>query len=259
MGRNIIDTKKTSKNIIRTEDTSFKINNKDNDLTLISSSINLSIHEDIFKKSPQKPTLLSTKDNIFVYSVDIYQNYPVIKKLRAFIKHIYGKSGYVGFSDLCDLQYDYYSKWFYAENEKGEIQSTMRLVLKDKNNLLPIEMGIVDTEPKYRYVIDTKNKVADINSFCFKRLNTIELLNSTIASFCIENKINTLYCMCDVLSSSINKLYRRIGCLESKTLIYPIYFPGYGKVINGELTPTKWNIMEIPLTQLKKIAAKASQ
>lgn len=256
MDKDISSKTKPTNNVINIEKSSFKLNPKENPLQHISSSITLNIHEDIFQRTPHPPTLLEKREKISIYSVDIYQNYPQVKKLRAFIKDIYSKRGYMGFSDLCDLYYDYYSKWFYAENDKGELLATMRLVLKDKNNLIPLEMGIVDSKTKSRYVVDAKHKVADINSFCFKRLHSIELLNGNIAKFCIKNNINTLYCMCDLLVPTIHKLYQRIGCLDSKTYNHPVYFPGYGRITNGEFSSTKWNIMEIPLTQLKKIAAK---
>ncbi len=91
----------------------------------------------------RNPYAFDSETGYTCYVTDIYSSFHKIMMLRTLVKHQYLKCGYVGFSDLFDSYYDFNAKYFYIENTTSEVIMLQRVVFKQKNNLLPLEMGII--------------------------------------------------------------------------------------------------------------------
>lgn len=176
-----------------------------------------------------------------------------IEGLRAYVRAMYLKNGYNGFSDDYDRQFDSDSAYFYVTNNSG-ICAVQRVIHKTPENLLPIEnANICNGQNNERYVINELN-VVEITSFVFSGYHVLDLLFSSIAHYGKLKKIKKAFALLDLESNNLSKIYCKVGWRKSEQFSSPIFFPGYGRIINGKFIPTLWKIMELPEERIISIA-----
>ena len=176
-----------------------------------------------------------------------------VEGLRSYVKSMYIKSGYNGFSDDYDRRFDPDSVYFYV-TDNSDIRAVQRVIHKTPNNLLPLENATVyDAPENMRYSINEPN-VAEITSFVFNGPHVVDLLFSSVAYYGKLNKIRKAFALLDVESKKLKKIYCKIGWQESEEFPSLIYFPDYGKNVNGRFAPTLWKIMELPEKTILGIA-----
>lgn len=180
-----------------------------------------------------------------------------VKILREHIKKIYTENGYIGFNDYVDEYHDPYSYFFYVKDKNNTILSTMRLVEKTENNLLPIEMGIISEEQNRRYAINEFKNTIDVNSFTVTNVRSTNILFAGAGLFSIQKNFKTAYFLHDEDSPSIKRLYEKAGGKYTKELNSTIFFPGYTKVKNGIPKPAKWKIMKLNKEGIENLSKKS--
>ncbi|EQA55153.1 hypothetical protein LEP1GSC052_2062 [Leptospira kmetyi serovar Malaysia str. Bejo-Iso9] len=166
----------------------------------------------------------------------------LIEKARTFIQDQYSKLEYVGYNADFDRMFDIdgSSRYFIAINAKEEILATSRVVTKGRSGL-PIEYGLFCGN--HAKVILEGNKIAEMNSFAAAALKPGNKVLSMSTDYTLEQDFETIYGLFDIERPTIGKLYNRFGAVLSEKLQDPIYFPGYGKLIQNKIVPAKWRIM----------------
>lgn len=114
---------------------------------------------------------------------------------------------------------------------------------KTKANALPIEHGLLRDGSSYK--LDEKAKVADANSFVFTSTKALPLLFAAIAEFAVKRGIEKGLLLADNDSTRFKHIYLLGGFKNSAKYAEPIYFPTFGKTVEGKFQPTYWSIMEL--------------
>ena len=106
------------------------------------------------------------------------------------------------------------------------------------------------------YRLETEDKVADANSFVFTNPAALPLLFAAIARFAVRRGIATGLLLADNDSARFKKIYLGGGYKYSEKYAEPIYFPTFGKTVEGRFQPTYWSIMEIDRAAILKYAGE---
>jgi hypothetical protein len=186
------------------------------------------------------------------------KNEQVICKIREFVKSEYLKSGYLGFSDDFDRQFDNLSTYFYVmkQGNQADIVASQRVIIKSSGNLLPLEKAhICGANPAERFQIK-ENNVAEITSFAFRGAKALALLYSSVAYYGKKQGIKKAYALLDLEEDPLSKIYAKIGWVTSKIYAAPIFFSDYGRKINGKFTPTLWRVLELDEQTMTRIVNK---
>ncbi|PJZ51645.1 hypothetical protein CH380_19430 [Leptospira adleri] len=178
-----------------------------------------------------------------------------IPRIKAFVNRIFSEAGYSS-SRWKNIDYDDWSTWFFAE-EEGRILSAMRVVEKQPENFLPLEVAVLDKtlEKPIRYAVLSEN-VADWNAVAFELSRTgwmaAKKTFRTVAKHCYEKGYDVVYGMYNPNLKGIEKLYLSEGAVHSERYPDLLYFPGF--YLNGKLS--KFHVIELEKECLQKIASK---
>ncbi|MBF0198599.1 MAG: hypothetical protein HQL32_12855 [Planctomycetes bacterium] len=163
--------------------------------------------------------------------------------------------GYLGFSVDIDKSFDDSSIIVYIENQSKKILASARVTFR-ANNKLPFEKGNTTSLTHY----DLKGtKYADINSFVFSSFKALPMLFSALGRLCEQNETKKCFCLCDEENKRIKSLYLKAGFQFSVKYSDPIFFPTFGRKINGKLIPTNWKIMEMPKKLIEEYSLEFSK
>jgi hypothetical protein len=209
----------------------------------------------------EKATLMSIDEvrNFYCFYANPKIHPEKTKELRNYLKNTYTGNGYNGFNDYVDEYHDPFSHFIYVADKNGTILSTLRIVEKTKNNLIPIEMGIVHDEQNRRYVISEYESTIDVNSFTVSNVRSTNQLFSTAGLYSVKKGFKTAYFLHDIDSPSIMRLYEKAGGKYTKELQSSIFFPGYTKIIDGCEKPALWKIMTLNKDGIEHLKDKASK
>ncbi|EMY76853.1 hypothetical protein LEP1GSC060_3485 [Leptospira weilii serovar Ranarum str. ICFT] len=200
-----------------------------------------------------KPTVIfETRDGIQYVGCTYNSNPGLIERAREFVQLQYSKLGYVGYNPEFDRQFDLngFSQYYIALNENEEIIATSRIVSRGPFGL-PIEYSY-RSDTKKRTIIEDGN-VAEMNSFAATKMNVGSKVLSLSTDFLLNQDFTSTYGLFDIDRSAMGKLYNRIGAIESLLHPYLIYFLDYGKLIQGNVSPTLWKVQ---VSDKAKIIAK---
>lgn len=167
----------------------------------------------------------------------------IVARLKEYVINGFTKQGYEGFSPEIDSYYDPFSTYFLVENQSGKLLAALRITEKTKANALPIEHGLLRDGSSYK--LDEKATVADANSFVFTGTKALPLLFAAIAGFAVKRGIEKGILLADNNSARFKHIYLSGGFKNSDKYPEPIYFPTFGKTIEGKFQPTYWSIMEL--------------
>ncbi|WP_078126159.1 LBL_2463 family protein [Leptospira alexanderi] len=187
---------------------------------------------------PDKVCNKTEKNNLIQYLNCNYESNPIlIERAREFVQFQYSKLDYVGYDPNFDRQFDLngFSQYFIALDENDEIVATSRIVSRGPFGL-PIEYSY-RSDTRKRTVIEGGN-VAEMNSFAATRMNVGSKVLSLSTDFLLKRNFTSTYGLFDIDRSAMGKLYNRIGAIESFLHPYLIYFPDYGKLVQGNVKPT---------------------
>lgn len=196
------------------------------------------------------------QNNLTCYMINGDNSSEIINKLRSLVKETYQKLGYVGFSDNFDKSFDKNSFYFFVQNENNDIKAIQRLIIKKHNTKLPLEMACINSvssNHNLHYTINELN-VAEITSSIFSSAKAFKLSYICMSFLGTKMNINKAYALLDVNMLSLRKLYEKIGWVKSQEFYEPIYFPDYGKIVNGKFIPTQWEIMELTESKISNIS-----
>jgi hypothetical protein len=167
----------------------------------------------------------------------------LVNRLKEYIISGFAKGGYEGFSPEIDAYYDPFSTYFYVEDQSGKLLATVRITQKTKDNILPFEQGLLRDGSSYR--LDEPVKTADANSFLFSSPRALPLLFAAIARFAVKRGVEKGFCLIDISLDRFKKIYLAGGYKLSAKYAEPIYFPTFGKTVDGEFRPTYWSVLEL--------------
>lgn len=193
--------------------------------------------------SQNTQTEIKSNDNNIEYIICSFKKErSLIEKARTFIQDQYSKLEYVGYDADFDRMFDKdgLSRYFIAISSKEEILATSRVVAKGPFGL-PIEHGFFHSN-NAKIKLEG-NKIAEMNSFAAAKLKHGNKVLSMSVDYGLECDFETTYGLFDIEKPTIGKLYERIGAVTSQKFLDPIYFPGYGKLIQNKIVSTKWKIM----------------
>lgn len=205
------------------------------------------------------------KGDYVCWKIDGAKSISPLTEIKNFIKHMNDEVGNED-SDWRAFDLDRWSVWFVVTNN-CEILSTMRVVTKRPNNLIPLEIGLVAegmessgvaiedairNKPRRYAVLDDKS--ADWNSVAFpptKQGYQAAALNfGCVAKYCVEQDFSRVFGMYSPFRKGIERVYKRAGAIRSSDFPGPIFFPGFK--CNGNLV--LFQIIEIPKKSLQKLA-----
>ncbi|XDD51242.1 hypothetical protein AB3N59_05595 [Leptospira sp. WS92.C1] len=197
---------------------------------------------------------IEIRNDLSFLSCNYESNPDLIERAREFVQLQYSKLGYVGYDPEFDRQFDLngYSRYFIAVNHSEEIVATSRVLTRGPFGL-PIEYSLRnDTNEK---TILENGNIAEMNSFAASSMAAGSKVLSYSTDFLLEQGFSSTYGLYDIERPAMGKLYNRIGAVHSELHPYKIYFPSYGKVDHGSMTPTIWGIQ---VSDVAKIIAKKS-
>ncbi len=178
----------------------------------------------------------------------------IVEWLRSFVKAKYAESGYAGFSEEYDRQFDKFSFYFYVVDDSNDLHAVQRVIHKTPENLLPMEKAVICGSREEKFVI-YDHDVVEITSFVFKRGRAIELLVAAVAEYGRINGIKKAYALVNRDSRTLRKIYLKLGWEASRAYSSAISFPDYGKMARSDLVPAVWEIMELPEDKIRLIAS----
>jgi hypothetical protein len=177
----------------------------------------------------------------------------IIEWLRAFVKSKYVESGYAGFSEEYDRQFDEFSVYLYVVDADNKLQAVQRVIHKTPDNLLPLEKALVCGSQNDRCVVDEQD-VVEITSFVFRQVRAIDLLTAAAAHYGLVNNVKKAYALLNRDSKTLRRLYEKIGWEKSRAHSALVFFSGYGKMAQGYLVPAVWQVMRMPEVKIKMLA-----
>lgn len=176
------------------------------------------------------------------------ENMDVVEAARRIVAGSLSKYGYEGWSNEIDRKNDRHASYFIVYDRKKNIVATSRMIHRREDNTLPLEQGIRPDGTHYS-LEGIPEIMIDVNSFYFKRetvnIPALFLLYATMARYATLSGVNRAFCMLDPNNSFIKKLYLKAGFRFSERFTEPIYFPTFGRTVDGKFEPTYWRIMEM--------------
>lgn len=201
-----------------------------------------------FPSAPTPITLIDRKNGYTCYQLEVNdENNAKIEEARGTVATALSQLGYVGWDDVVNGANDLNAYWFVVEDREGNIVATSRMIHRRSNNTLPFEQALrPDDKTHYSLTGETEN-IVDINSFNYRRGDgkALYILFAALARHAWLMRCTRGFCILDQENQHIEKLYRRAGFRFSRQFPEKVHFPGFGKIIKGELQPTQWAIMEM--------------
>ncbi len=194
-----------------------------------------------------KPALLVLKDGargLTGREVPVGREHAaLIGRLKEYIMDGFVRQGYEGFSPEIDAYYDPFSTYFCVTGAHDELLAALRITEKTEKNALPLEHGLLRDKSSYR--LDEAEPVADANSFVVTGPQALPLLFALIARFADRQGIAKGLCLADDDSARFRKIYLSGGFRPSEKYGEPVYFPTFGRTVDGQFRPTWWSVLEL--------------
>jgi hypothetical protein len=184
-------------------------------------------------------------------------NREVVARIKSFVKEAFEKAGYSGYSIEYDNQFDAHSEYFYVSAPDGKILATSRITDKTGRDPVPFEKALKGDGTSYK--VEERGHVGDINSFVFSNFRALPILYAAVARYAELKGMGKGFCLLDEASERIKNIYLGGGFKYSAKYNEKVYFPGFGRVENGALTPTRWSIMEIDRETIMKDSKEADK
>jgi len=192
--------------------------------------------------------LRDSKNQYTCYQLTMNEaNQEKIEQARRMFASAIEKHNYVGWADDIDKSFDPYSSYYVVENREGIIIAAARVIQKTSDNFLPFETGFTRNNSQYKHKLPDGLNTMEITSFCYEKGHgkSMRSLFPALARHASLTGVERIFCLLDDENIKTKELYLKVGFKASSMYNEKIFFPTFGRLIDGRLSPTFWTIMEM--------------